>query len=71
MTMLDDGRIEFAPRREPGLMAKDPVCGMDVEIARAAATADFDGRTYYFCSPQCEQDFNRQPLIYSGKERTR
>lgn len=64
----DDGRIVFG-RREPGLMAKDPVCGMDVEIARAAASTDHEGRTYYFCSLQCKEDFDRQPDRYAGTER--
>jgi YHS domain-containing protein len=65
----DDGRITFGDRRETGLIARDPVCGMDVEIARAAANADYEGRTYYFCSIQCKQDFERQPETYVGRER--
>jgi YHS domain-containing protein len=65
----DDGRITFGDRRETGLIARDPVCGMDVEIARAPATVDYEGRTYYFCSVQCKQDFERQPQMYIGKER--
>lgn len=35
----------------PALLAhedKDPVCGMMVEIEKAAGTATFAGRTYYF-----------------------
>ena len=64
----DDGRIVFG-RRETGLLAKDPVCGMDVEIARAAASTDLEGRTFYFCSLQCKQDFDRQPERYAGEER--
>lgn len=65
---LDDGRIIFGTRRETGLMARDPVCAMDVEIARAAASADYEGRTYYFCSLQCKDDFERQPEIYVERE---
>jgi P-type Cu+ transporter len=65
----DDGRITFGDRRETALMARDPVCGMDVEIARAAADADYEGRKYYFCSIQCKQDFERQPQMYVGSER--
>ncbi|WP_367079317.1 YHS domain-containing protein, partial [Luteitalea sp.] len=29
---------------------KDPVCGMTVEPAKAAATSEYQGQTYYFCS---------------------
>jgi YHS domain-containing protein len=65
----DDGRIVFGDRRETGLMTRDPVCGMDVEIARAAASTDFEAHTYYFCSLQCKEDFERQPELYTGKDR--
>jgi YHS domain-containing protein len=68
-TSYDDGRITFADRRETGLLARDPVCGMDVEIARAAASVDHDSRTYYFCSLQCKHDFELQPELYTGKDR--
>lgn len=67
----DDGRITFGDRRETGLLARDPVCGMDVEIARAAASTDYEGRTYYFCQLQCKDDFDRQPAMYAGSERDR
>jgi uncharacterized protein len=37
--------------------AIDPVCGMQVEIANAAATLELDGQTYYFCSDHCKHKF--------------
>ena len=37
-------------------MAKDPICGMDVNEADALA-ADRGGETYYFCSEHCRQKF--------------
>jgi YHS domain-containing protein len=48
-------------------MAKDPVCGMDVnpEIASAQAlTAEHDGTTYYFCGRGCKLDFVDEPSKY-------
>ena len=30
-------------------MAKDPVCGMDVDEQKAVATSEYKGKTYYFC----------------------
>ena len=66
-TSYDDGRITFGERRD-GLLAHDPVCGMDVEIARAAASTDFEARTYYFCSLQCKEDFERQPQRYTSQD---
>lgn len=68
-TSYDDGRITFGERREPGLQVRDPVCGGDVEVERAAASADYEGRTYYFCSLLCKADFERQPAMYVGQER--
>lgn len=35
-------------------MTTDPVCGMNVEEGKAAATAQHGGKTYYFCSTGCK-----------------
>lgn len=45
-------------------MARDPVCGMDVDPARAHFTAEHGGRTYYFCSRGCMLDFSDDPARY-------
>ena len=37
--------------------AIDPVCGMQVEIANAAAKLELDGQTYYFCCDHCKHKF--------------
>lgn len=44
--------------------ARDPVCGMTVEIASARYTFDFDGSTYYFCARSCQDAFAAQPERY-------
>ena len=49
-------------------MAKDPVCGMDVDIKTAAAKSEYKGKTYYFCGPGCKRDFDRDPEKYIGKK---
>jgi YHS domain-containing protein len=41
--------------------ARDPVCGMEVERSHAAATSMHDGRTYYFCSVSCRDQFAKEP----------
>ncbi len=46
-------------------MAKDPVCGMEVDPATAAHRAEAEGQTYYFCSPGCKQTFEREPRQYA------
>ena len=42
-------------------MAKDPVCNMDVDEKKAPATADYKGKTYYFCAPGCKRRFEQDP----------
>ena len=46
------------------MAAKDPVCGMTVEESDAAATSEYDGRTYYFCSRGCKEQFDADPAAY-------
>ncbi len=42
----------------------DPVCGMTVDPATAAGKADYDGRTYFFCSGGCKLKFEGEPPKY-------
>jgi P-type Cu+ transporter len=42
----------------------DPVCGMAVDPQTAAAHARYEDRDYYFCSTECEREFNRNPAKY-------
>ena len=41
--------------------AIDPVCGMTVDPAKAKATAEHAGTTYYFCSQGCRDKFVKDP----------
>jgi P-type Cu+ transporter len=62
----------MAEKREPmsGTMhpapntVRDPVCGMYVERAGARGSAEFQGKTYYFCSPRCVERFKAEPGKY-------
>ena len=47
-------------------MAKDPVCGMDVDLKEAVGKSEHKGETYYFCGPGCKKDFDRNPEKYAG-----
>lgn len=42
-------------------MPTDPVCGMQVDPAKAAAKAQYQGETYYFCSTECQKQFQHAP----------
>lgn len=45
-------------------MVRDPVCGMTVEPARAAAHVEHRGETYHFCAKGCAQKFAADPERY-------
>ena len=47
-------------------MAKDPVCGMEVDEKRAAGKSEYKGTIYYFCAPGCKQAFDKAPEKYVG-----
>jgi len=44
----------------------DPVCGMKVDRAKAV-TAQFGGRTFYFCSEHCRHAFEADPTSYADR----
>ena len=44
--------------------ARDPVCGMTIPQGRARATAPHEGKTYYFCSQSCKEQFEKKPELY-------
>jgi len=45
--------------------AKDPVCGMTVAMGAETRHADFQNKTYHFCSEKCETKFNADPWFYA------
>jgi YHS domain-containing protein len=61
--MYERGHFGFCE----ALMAKDPVCGMDVNERDAVYSSEWRGETYYFCSPQCKGKFEREPREYTGE----
>lgn len=55
--------------KEGGItMAIDPVCKMEVDEKKAAATSEYKGKKYYFCAAGCKKAFDSNPEKYlSGK----
>jgi Cu+-exporting ATPase len=45
----------------------DPVCGMPIESEQAAASESYQGRSFYFCSPNCHRSFKADPAKYAAK----
>jgi P-type Cu+ transporter len=51
--------------RTGGFMERDVVCGMNVDPAKAAATSEYNGKTYYFCAKVCKDKFDANPRQYA------
>ncbi len=46
------------------IMAIDPVCKMDIIEDSAQHKAEYQGKTYYFCSAACRNAFEKNPGKY-------
>ncbi len=50
--------------RKVKALVRDPVCGMQVNPRQADAARVHMGKTYYFCSSGCAQEFDANPHRY-------
>lgn len=50
------------------MQVTDPVCGMSIDGAKAAAREVVQERTYYFCSESCHSKFLADPDGYTTKQ---
>ena len=46
---------------------KDPVCGMEIDPAKAAGSSEYEGQTHYFCNLNCKESFDAEPEKYATK----
>lgn len=46
-------------------MTECPVCGMTIDQSTALAT-QYDSETYYLCSQNCLNTFEKDPATYVG-----
>ncbi len=63
----DGGPMDELEMRPTTNAAKDPVCGMEVnvEVARAQGlTSEHEGVMYYFCGRGCKLDFEDEPARF-------
>ena len=56
-------------REEESPMPKDPVCNMNVDEKKSAATSIYKGKTYYFCAKVCKEKFDKEPEKFIAKEK--
>jgi YHS domain-containing protein len=45
-------------------LTKDPVCAMKADEMKAVSSS-YSGKTYYFCSPNCKNEFDKNPTKYA------
>jgi len=43
---------------------KDAVCGMWIDPGTTSAKIEYQGKTYYFCAPECLSLFKKDPERY-------
>jgi len=49
-------------------MAKDPVCGMNVDEKTAKFKSEHMDKSYYFCNQSCKTTFDKNPMKYARGE---
>ena len=50
-------------------MTIDPVCKMEVDESKAAATSEYKGVKYYFCAAGCKKAFDQDPEKYLAQKK--
>ena len=50
-------------------MAIDPVCNMEVDESKPAATSEYKEKKYYFCAVGCKRAFDQNPEKYLAAEK--
>ena len=61
---MEDPLDYINPKRKDTTMAKDLVCGMEVDESNPPFTSAYKGKIYYFCSHSCQREFERNPEKY-------
>jgi len=65
-----ESRLELAAAGMIGTLSKDPVCGVDVSLSKAEKAgrkSNYRGKTYYFTSDDCKEQFDKSPARYIKK----
>ncbi|MCA8910695.1 MAG: SCO family protein [Planctomycetes bacterium] len=56
------------PAEQPAETAKiaiDPICQMKVRVVADTPSSEYKGKTYYFCSKHCKEEFDADPDLYA------
>jgi len=60
------GPAKSLPPAPAPATAKDPVCGMTVDLAKGKPSLNHEGTTYHFCCQGCANKFATDPQEYLG-----
>ena len=66
-----EARMQQAASGIIGKIGRDPVCRMNIDEDRAKAEGnvrEYKGKSYFFCSPECREDFGKDPERYLKPE---
>ena len=63
-TRRDALALPAAAAEQPARTSIDPVCGMEVDIATARWTTEFNNQTIRFCAPGCRRTFLADPTPF-------
>jgi len=44
--------------------ARDPVCGMTIDLEQTKFKSELQGKIYGFCSQGCKESFDTNPSLY-------
>ena len=67
--VVSAAKTPAAPEKASG-KTKDPVCGMNLDGGKASTAglkSDYQGKTYYFCSEECQKKFDKMPACFATK----
>jgi membrane fusion protein, copper/silver efflux system len=65
-----ENKLQTSAQGIYGALSIDPVCGLEVDEARARSNgmaSVYEGKTYYFCSPECKKRFDEDPAQFVHK----
>jgi YHS domain-containing protein len=55
-------------RRMDAMRVIDPVCGMEVEDEETTWVLTYEDESFWFCSQECRDEFDRHPEEYANQE---
>ncbi|MEX2260466.1 MAG: YHS domain-containing protein, partial [Bryobacteraceae bacterium] len=59
-------RLQLSPRGDVNV-ARDMVCGMEVDEFNPPAYSDWEQHRYFFCSAECKRRFDENPPRYAAQ----